>query len=145
MSPALMTWTLEMGKGIHVILNNPPGTVKNASEFCKKDFCWNLHVLPTIPSLPKGLLEYGTSLEDVSQSAGQGRRDERRNRELDFEIAVAKLVPKALEIRQLANSRQLLSENSSRALDKLQAGRLNLVKAEKNSLKMLLSRLEIEY
>lgn len=145
MSSVLMAWTLELAKGVHVILNNPPGSVKNATEFCKKDFCWNLHVLPMIPSLPRGLLEYGISLEDVSESAGQGRRDERRNRELDFEIAVAKLVPKALEIRQLAHSRQLLSENSARALDKLQAGRLNLVKAEKNSLKTLLNRLEIEY
>jgi hypothetical protein len=83
-------------------------------------------------------------LQDFGQDRGQGRRDERRNRELDFDITLAQLVPRATEVRQLAESRRLLSDNNSRALDKLKAGRLTLSKAEKNSLKSLLERLEIE-
>jgi len=142
---ALMTWTLEVAKGIHIILNNPPGSVKNATEFCKKEFCWNLHVQPAIPFLPNDMLQYGISVEDVDQNEKQGRRDERRNREFDFEIAIAKLVPQAHEIRKLAQSKQLLSHSSSRALDKLQVGRIDLVKAEKNSLRTLLDRLDIKH
>lgn len=144
-APTLMAWMLEVARGIHVVLNNPPGSVKNATEFCKKEFCWNLHVLPMLAAVSKRVEEYGISVEDSDRNAGQGRREEKRNRELDFDIAVAKLVPKAVEIRQLAQSRQMLSDNSIRALDKLQAGRLNLIKTEKSSLKALLDRLEIEY
>jgi len=38
-----------------------------------------------------------------------------------------------------------LSENNSRAMNKLQVGRLTFSKAEKNALKSLLDRLEIDY
>ena len=141
---ALMTWMLDWASRIHEVLNKPPGEVKNPSEFAKKEFCWTLHVLPMIAVPPAAVVDYGVFLEDVDQERGQGRRDERRSRKLDFDITLAQLVPRATEVRQLAESRRLLSDNNSRALDKLKAGRLTLSKAEKNSLKSLLERLEIE-
>lgn len=141
----LMEWMLEWAEKIHKILNSPPGAVKNPSEFAKKEFCWTLHVLPTIEKPPAKLLEYGVSLQEFRQDQGLGRKDEKRNRDLDFEIALANLVPRSAEIKQQAREKQLLSENNSRALDKLQVGRLTLSKAEKNALKTLLDRLEINY
>ena len=141
---ALMTWMLDRARRVHEVLNRPPGEVKNPSEFAKKEFCWTLHVLPMISCPPVAVADCGILLQDFGQDRGQGRREEGRSRELDFDITLAQLVPRATEVRQLAENRRLLSDNNSRALDKLMAGRLTLSKAEKNALKMLLERLEIK-
>lgn len=142
---ALMEWMLDWAQRIHKILNAPPGAVKNPTEFAKKEFCWTLHILPLVEAPPAKIGDYGVSIEEFVQEVSGGRRDERRNRDLDFDISLANIIPKAADVRRLAQGRQLLSENNSRALDKLQAGRLNLTRAEKNSLKTLLERLEIAY
>jgi hypothetical protein len=141
----LMDWMLSWARRIHEILNMPPGAVKNPSEFAKKEFCWTQYVFPLVVEPPEKIRFYGVSLQDFGQGAGRGRKDEKKNRELDFDIALAGLVSRALEVRQLARGRQLLSDNNSRALDKLQAGRMTLTRAERNSLKALLERLEISY
>lgn len=143
--PSLMDWMLGWAERIHKVLNAPPGAVKNPSEFAKKEFCWTLHVLPLVKPVPEAMEEFGVSLLDLRADVDQGRREERKNRVLDFEIALAGLVPRSAEIRSLAQARQMLSENNSRALNKLQAGRLTFSKAEKNALKALLDRLGIDY
>jgi len=144
-SGALTEWLLDWAKRIHKILNTPPGSTKNPSEFAKKEFCWTLHVVPLVEAPPSKMSEYGVTQEEFAQDIGGGRRDEKRNRALDFDIALAAMLPRSAEIRNLAQARQLLSENSSRALDKLQAGRLTLTWTEKNALKTLLDRLDIAY
>jgi hypothetical protein len=141
----LKDWMLDWAEKIHEVLNAPPGMVKNPSEFAKKEFCWTLHVLPLITPPPDNLVDYGVSLRDFGEEVGRGRKEEKKSRDLDFDIAIAGLVPKATELKQLATSKQLLSDNNSRALDKLLAGRITLTRAEKNSLKSLLERLEIDY
>jgi hypothetical protein len=139
----LMDWILSQARTIHQILTNPPGQVKDAGEFCKKEFCWDLYVKDKI-SMPSGrVADFGVSLEDVVIEQAQGRRDERRSMELDFEILLANLVPRAAEIRRLAEQKKLVSEISSKAIQKLEMGRINFNKAEKNALKLLLDRLEI--
>lgn len=142
---ALMDWMLEIAERVHHVLNAPPGKVKNPSEFAKKEFCWSLHILPILKNPPSKIADYGVSLSEFGENVGRGRKDERKNREIDFDVAVVSLIPKVAELKLLAAGRHLLSENNSRALDKLQVGRLNLTKAEKNSLKTLLERLEVEY
>ena len=140
-----MEWMLGTARKVHKVLNSPPGEVKNPSEFAKKEFCWTLHVLPLIEKPSAKAAEYGVPLQEFNQDLGQGRRDEKKNRDLDFEIALANLVPRSRELRELALSKQLLSENNSRALEKLEVGRLVFSKAEKNALKTLLDRLEVDY
>jgi hypothetical protein len=142
---ALMEWMLGWAQRVHKVLNTPPGITKNPSEFAKKEFCWTLHVTPLIEAAPPTMRDYGISLEDFAQDLGGGRRDEKRDRALDFDIALVAMMPKCADIRQLAHAQQLLSEDSSRALDKLQAGRLTLTRAEKNAFKALVDRLEIAY
>ena len=90
------------------------------------------------------MLEYGVPLDTFAEEQVSGRRDARRDNELDFEIALAKLVPRAREIRGMAESKRLISTNNTRALEKLESGRLSFTKTEKNSLKNLLERLGIE-
>ena len=89
-------------------------------------------------------MDYGVAISEFSEEQTRGKRDARRDNELDFEIALAKLVPRAAEIRRLAESKLLLSENNTRALSKLETGRITFTKSEKNSLKTLLDRLEID-
>lgn len=140
----LMDWMLIQAQSIHKILNNPPGIVKNPTEFCKKEFCWALHVKDKIARPDRKILDYGVALTDFSEEQSRGKRDARRDGELDFEIALAKLVPKVAEIRRLAEAKKLISENNSRALSKLETGRVTFTKTEKNSLKNLFDRLKIE-
>ncbi len=140
----LLDWMLSQAQSVHKILNNPPGSVKNPTEFCKKEFCWTLHVRGQIARPDRKILDYGVALTDFSEEHSRGKRDARRDGELDFEIALAKMVPKASEIRQLAEAKKLISENNSRALSKLESGKLTFTKTEKNSLKTLFDRLNIE-
>ena len=140
----LLDWMLDQARAVHRILNNPPGIVKNPTEFCKKEFCWLLHVKGKISHPDRKILDYGVALTDFGEEQIRGKRDARRDSELDFEIALANLVPRASEIRRLAEGRQLISENNTRALSKLETGRITFTRAEKNSLKTLLERLDIE-
>ncbi len=141
----LMNWMLEMARTVHGILNSPPGAVKNPSEFCKKEFCWTLHVKGKLGELPRGVKDYGVAIKEFSVEIAGGRREDQRHSDLDFEIALANLIPKASEIRMMAQNKYLVSSNNERALSKLESGRFNFSKAELNALKTLLSRLEIKY
>lgn len=140
---ALLDWMLMQARSIHQILTNPPGQVKDAGEFCKKEFCWEMFIRDKIPQPDERTVEFGISLEDVVAMKSQGRRDERMSSELDFEIELARLIPRATEIRQLAENKKLISELNLRAIQKLASGRLNFNKGEKSALKNLLERLEI--
>ena len=96
-----------------------------------------------IPQPDERTAEFGVSLEDVMAMKSQGRRDEKMSTELDFEIELARLIPRAAEIRQLAENKKLVSELNSRAMQKLASGRMNFNKGEKSALKNLLERLGI--
>lgn len=141
----LLAWMLEQARSVHKILNNPPGTVKNPAEFAKKEFCWSIHIRGQIEAPSKSILDYGVPLVSFNDDQASGKRDARKNTELDFEITLAKLVPSAREIRMLAESKRLISTNNSRAIDKLESGRLTFTKSEKNSLKTLLERLDFDF
>jgi hypothetical protein len=140
----LLDWMLQQAHVVHGILNSPPGIVKNPTEFCKKEFCWTLHVKGKISNPDRKVLDYGVAISEFSDEQTRGKRDARRDNELDFEIALAKLVPRAAEIRRLAENKLLLSANNTRALSKLETGRISFTKSEKNSLKTLLDRLKID-
>ena len=141
----LLEWMLDLAKRIQKVLNKPPGTTLNPGEFCKKDFCWTLHVLPLI-QVPSALMQdYGISSKEFALDVSGGRREENRNRTLDFDIAIVTLQSKVAEIRTSAEAQELLSENSMRALEKLQAGRFTLTRPEKQALKSLLDTLKISY
>lgn len=142
--PLLLQWFLDQANTVHKILNTPPGTVKNPAEFSKKEFCWTMHVRGKVKTPNSSLLEYGLQLSEFTEEQVAGKRDDRRDHELDFEIALARLVPRAKEIRGMAEAKRLISTNNTRALEKLESGRLTFTKSEKNSLKYLLDRLDIK-
>jgi hypothetical protein len=61
----LLSWMLDQAQLVHKILTNPPGSVKDPGEFCKKLFCWVDHVKgrTTIPN--SKILEYGIPVLDI--------------------------------------------------------------------------------
>ena len=141
----LMSWMLGQARTVARILKSPPEQVRNISEFAKKEFCWEQHVKGRVGRPDGDLIQYGIPIEDYWSEAQQGAREEGRNRELDFDMAIVNLVPRAPEIKDAAVRNGVASPKNMNALDKLASGRLNLNKGEKSALKHLLERLEIDF
>ena len=83
-------------------------------------------------------------LTDFAETTVSGKKVAKKNQEVDFDVAVFKLVPKVTEILKEAREKRFLSPNNERALKKIESGRFNFNKTERNALKMLLDRLGIE-
>lgn len=144
-SEPLMSWILKQAIVVGRILKSPPDQVRNISEFAKKEFCWEQHIKRHV-GLPDGVVsQYGIREDDYRSEANQGARQEGRNRELDFDVAIVHLSLRAAEIKAEAERKGFLSPKNMSALAKLASGRVNLNRGEKNALKNLLERLEIEY
>lgn len=141
----LMSWMLEQARTVARILKSPPEQVRNISEFAKKEFCWEQHVKGRVGRPDSDLTQYGISIEDYRSEAEHGAREDGRNRELDFDMAIVNLAPRAPEIKNAAVRNGVASPKNMSALDKLASGRLNLNKGEKSALKHLLERLEIDF
>jgi hypothetical protein len=140
----LLDWILVQAHQVHKILNSPPGIVKNPSEFCKKEFCWTQYVRGKIEKPDGRILDYGLTILDFTDEIKGGKKTQRKNEDLDFEIKLAKLMPDAMKIRADAEKKRLISENNSSALNKLAAGKFNFSKSEINALKNLFLKLEID-
>jgi len=141
----LLAWMLENSKRIHGVLSNPPGSAKNPSEFCKKEYCWTDHVRGSVSAPPAAIVQFSVPLLEYLSQSAEGLEETRGRADLAFDASLASLVPRAAAIRDHGRKRQLLSGNSSRALDKLEMARLIFTKAERNSLKRLLERLGINF
>ncbi len=143
---SLLNWMLEEACYVAAILKSPPESVRNVTEFAKREFCWTQYVKGRI-GLPGTIVkQYGVSLKDYSDETRQGQRESIRNQEVDFDIALFGLVDRAVEIMEQANKSGAASPKNMEALKKLAAGRLaSLSKGEKGALKYLLERLEIGY
>lgn len=142
--PGLLAWMLEEAQRIADILKNPPDGVRNITEFAKKEFCWSTYVEPNLDSAPDGVLQYGVTLTQYADEERVANKDERKNRELDLDIALVGLMPQIPDIQSAAEAEGLASPKNMRALTKLAAGNLNLTAGERNALKLLLERLEID-
>jgi len=141
----LLDWMIEVAKKVQSTLLSPPDQVRNPSEFAKREFSWTLYTKKLESELPREIADLGVRLEDFREETASGRRTAKQNLELDFEVAIAKLLPRASEIRLQAKEKSLLSPNNERALLKLETGRLNFNKTERNALKTLLERLGVSF
>ena len=140
----LLDWMLGVAKQVALILRDPPEGVRNVSEFAKKEFCWTVHVQPSLEPAPDEILRFGATLEQFADETRAGRQEESRNREVDLDIAIVGLVPRAAELKDAARAAGLASPNNIRALEKLGMGNLNLTRGERNALKLMLERLDID-
>lgn len=142
----LLSWMLGEAEKVALILKNPPPNVRNISEYAKKAGCWDSGISGKAGMPGEKIIDdFGVSVTDYQDSHGAGKKEAKRHKELDMDIALAQLVPRASEIRALIESRGIVSPKNTSAIRKLEAGNLNLNRGEKNAIKTALERLEIEY
>lgn len=143
--PGLMlSWLLVEAQRVADILKSPPDNVRNISEFAKRDFCWEQYVKGKVGVPSDAILQFGISQESYRDETRLGNRESVRDLEVDFDVALFGLVPRANEIIVKARQSGAASPKNMSALTKIASGRLNLSKGEKTALKYLLERLEIE-
>lgn len=141
----LAQWMLNEAYKVSKILKNPPSNVRNISEFAKREFCWKNHVMNCSGNLNESVVQFGISAIDFAEEAKQGRKLDSANRELDFDIAVLKLVNMAPDLIVMAEKSGFASPKNISALKKIASGNVfALTMAEKNAVKYLLNRLEVE-
>ena len=139
--PRLLDWMLKQASIVHKILINPPSTDTDNAEFCKKDYCWFNFVKGKVSEPSLAALECGIVLTDTAKDSHNIDNDEDI---FSFDSKLAALASRAHDIRVMAQKKNLISVKNNLALEKLESGRLSFTKQDKNSLKNLLVRLEIE-
>jgi hypothetical protein len=143
---ALLDWMLAEAWTVSEILKSPPESVRNVSEFAKREFCWTQYVKGRVGLPGHSMKQYGVSLQEYGDETRQGQREAIKNQEVDFDIALLGLADRAAEIMEQARQSGVASPKNIDALKKLVAGRVtSLSRGEKGALKYLLERLEIEY
>lgn len=140
----MLSWMLIEAQRVAEILKSPPDNVRNISEFAKRDFCWEQYVKGKAGVPNDAILRFGVSKEFYREETQQGNREAARNLEIDFDIALTGLAPRANEIICQAKQSGVASPKNMSALAKIASGSLNLSKGEKTALRYLLERLKIE-
>lgn len=142
----LLEWMFVEAWRVSEILKSPPESVRNVTEFAKREFCWVQYVKGRVGLPGSAVKPYGVSLQEYADETRMGQREAVRNQEVDFEIALFGLADRADEIMRQARQSGAASPKNMEALKKLAAGRLtSLSKGEKGALRHLLERLEVEY
>lgn len=142
----LLDWMLLEAWRVSKILKSPPESVRNVSEFAKREFCWAQCVKGKVGLPNAAVRQYGVSLQEYADEARQGGRESIRSQQVDFDVALFGLADSANELMVQARQSGVASPKNMDALKKLATGRLtSLSKGEKGALKHLLERLGIEY
>jgi hypothetical protein len=132
---------LEIARHVSAAIRDTPENVRNVGEYAKQQQCWaNISKLEI--ALPTGLESSTISISEVKQQEKNQAETGRIDREIDFERDLVALQSRIPHMRQYANSKRLLSPNSSRALDKVERLDLNITRPEKNALKHLFSQMK---
>ena len=133
----------QLAPQIAATIKDAPAAARNVSEYCKMQACWqNISKKDfEVPSLP-----YHVTLsdDDAKNQRKTGRDTKKIDNQIDLDVVLLSIVPKADLVRANANQKRLLSDKSNRALEKLAAGNLSLTRPEKNAMKLLINRLAEE-
>lgn len=142
----LLCWMQNEAKTVAKILKDPPHKFSNISEFAKKEWCWEEAISGKVGMPNEDLLkDYGVSITDFNAEIQSGKNQEKIIKEVDLDIRLANLVPKAKDIKKLVIAKGIASPKNTSALQKLEVGNINLNKSEKNALKLALERLDIDF
>jgi hypothetical protein len=139
----LQDMIMELAPEVAKTIRDTPDTVKNVGEYCKMQACWeNVKKAEIdIGDLPDHLM---MGLEDEKIVKKEAKTVARIDKEIDFEVRLFALMPKASRIFAIATEKKLLSPRTLAALKKLESGNGIISKAEQNALKFLFSKLEEE-
>lgn len=142
----LLSWMLAEAIKVAEILKNPPPQVRNITEYAKKPWCWEVSISGKVGQPNKKVIkDFAVAITDFNSEVSSGKKEQKRNNDLDLDVRLANLVPRACELRQAIENKGIASPKNTVALRKLEVGNINLNKGEKNALKAALERLEIEY
>ena len=128
---------------IAVKIKDTPSNVKNIGEYCKQQACWAA-VSKVEIDLPIYLDAALVGKSEIKQQKKDAVAIKKMDDEIDFETYLLQLIPHLSDLVGFADSRSLLSPNSSRALNKLLRADINLNISEKKALKNLLVQLDKE-
>ncbi|WP_077045961.1 AIPR family protein [Pseudomonas sp. KK4] len=128
---------------ISTALRSTSANVRNVGEYCKLELCWqNIKATEfNAPAIPDHLV---LDINEMTQEKKEAKSSARIDREIDFDVLLHMLVPKAEIIRRTAEQRRFLSPKADRALQKLGSGNLNLARPDKNAVKLLVKRMADE-
>jgi hypothetical protein len=124
-------------------IRQTPDGVKNVGEYCKQQACWAA-VSTITTELPSKIKDSLIASDERRLQKKDALDVQAIDREVDFETRLLSLVPHVATITAYAEKELLMSPKTASALKKLQAGRVNLVKSEKNLLRQLFKRM-MEY
>ena len=127
---------------VAAIIKDAPESVRNISEYAKRQACWTAVQNEMAMPLPADI---GSCLIDRGEKK-QIRKDDRSVKkiddEIDLDMLLVKLIPHLKEIREAADRNSLLSPMGDRAMNKLSSGRVNLTKSEKKVMREMLAKLD---
>lgn len=128
---------------IATAIRQTPANIRNVGEYCKFEICWqNIQAENfDVPDLPDHLL---LDRDDQKQEKKDARATAKIDADIDFDVVILSIVPKAEIIRRTTERRGFLSPKSNSALQKLGSGNMSLTRPEKNALKLLLNRMADE-
>jgi hypothetical protein len=128
---------------IAAALRNTSANVRDVGEYCKLEICWqNIKASELkVTAIPNHLM---LNTSEMTQEKKEAKSSARIDREIDFDILLHMLVPKAEVIRRTAEQRKFLSPKADRALQKLGSGNINLARPDKNAVKLLVKRMADE-
>jgi hypothetical protein len=134
---------LKLAPQVAATIKKAPDHVRNVGEYCKFEECWTRisKMEFDVSSVPEHLM---LDVEEAKIEKKSARSVAKIDSEIDLDVLLLSLVPKAEIIRSTAERRGLLSPKSNGALLKLKAGSLSLTRPEKNAMKLLIERLAEE-
>lgn len=128
---------------VAAVFRNTSANVRNVGEYCKLELCWeNIKAAKfSVPAIPDHLL---LDANEITQDKKEAKSSARIDREIDFDLLLLMLAPKAEIIRRTAEQRRFLSPKADIALKKLGSGNINLARPDKNAVKLLVKRMAEE-
>lgn len=131
---------ISLAPQIAVAIRNTSANVRNVGEYCKLESCWqNIRTSEfKVQAIPNHLV---LDASEMTQEKKEGKSSARIDSEIDFDILLHTLVPKAEIIRRTAEQHTLLSPKADRALQKIGSGNLSLTRPDRNAVKLLVKRM----
>lgn len=139
----LQAFLEELAPQVAEAIKDAPAAARNVGEYCKMQACWENISKRTFntPALPAHVMLTASDAKNIKKI---GRETKKIDNEIDLDVVLLSIVPKADLVRASAEQRRILSDKSNRALQKLATRNLALTRAERNAMKLLINRLADE-
>jgi hypothetical protein len=134
---------LQLAPQIALAIRQTPESLRNVGEYCKTVLCWQTIADKAfdVPAVPEHLL---LDHADAKLEKKEAKATAKIDTEIDFDVLLHSLAPKAEIVRRTAERRGFLSPKSNAGLQKLASGNLLLARPEKNAIKLLVNRMAEE-